>query len=242
MTERDLSIRETIQGVCVRERGFDQHSIELRSAPDGTGGEKLTFRGYASVYDHDYTISDWMGDYVESIARGAFTKSLADGADVPFKINHAGMTLARTKSGTLRLDPKDSHGLGTEADLDPKNSSVRDLQSAMERGDVDEMSFTFMPVAGGDVWSEGSTRCVRTAVNLHKGDVSVVNFGANPATAGAKMRAREFVDHPELMSDSEQHRMFERLAAKFTPAPTSAIIAAVTGISLTEAIALIGAI
>lgn len=219
MTAPDLSFRRTLgKQLVLRERSFDQHGIQLRSAPDGTGGEKLTFTGYASVYDTPYQVGDWLGPYTEVMARGCFTKTLADGADVPFKINHAGMTLARTKSGTLRLDPKNTHGLAVEADLDPRNTEVQNLRIQMDRGDVDEMSFQFGTLPGGSDWSDDGLTCVRTAVSLHKGDVSVVNYGANPATAGAKMRAREFIDHPEVMSEDEQRLLLRRLAAKFTPA------------------------
>lgn len=209
--------RAVKQVVC-RERAYDDHAVEFRSKPDGTGGEKLTFTGYASVYGHDYPINDRLGTYIETMAPGCFSQTIGDGADVPFLLNHGGMTLARTKSGTLRLDPKDSHGLLTEATLDPRNSAVRDLQSAMERGDVDEMSFSFGTMPDGSVWStdsDGNERCMRVAVSLHKGDVSAVNYGANPATAGAMMRAADFIAHPELMDEDEQRRMFERLAAKF---------------------------
>jgi hypothetical protein len=58
---------------------------------------------------------------------------------------------------------------------------VQRLETKMERGDMDEMSFAFRVKA--DKWSDDDTERTLTEVSLHKGDVSVVNFGANPATS-----------------------------------------------------------
>jgi HK97 family phage prohead protease len=159
--------------------------MEMRGVPNGTGGETFTFTGYASVTESPYEMCDFLGDYTEVIRRGAFTRTLADGADVPFKVNHAGLTLARTKSGTMRL-AEDSVGLLVEADLDPASPDVQSLRSAMDRGDIDEMSFGFRVTS--QVWSPDWTQRDITEVDLNKGDVSAVNYGANPATAGATLR------------------------------------------------------
>jgi HK97 family phage prohead protease len=126
-------------------------------------------------------MQDYLGDYTEVIRAGAFARSLAAGADVPFKVNHDGITLARTKSGTMRL-AEDSTGLHVEADLDPASPAVQTLRSAMERGDLDEMSFAFRVVS--QEWSPDWTQRDIGEVDLNKGDVSVVNYGANPHTGG----------------------------------------------------------
>jgi HK97 family phage prohead protease len=107
---------------------------------------------------------------------------------VPFKVNHGGITLARTKSGTMRL-AEDSTGLHVEADLDPRSPDVQALRSAMERGDLDEMSFAFR--VNSQEWSPDWSQRDITEVDLNKGDVSAVNYGANPATAGAVLRSRD---------------------------------------------------
>jgi HK97 family phage prohead protease len=158
-----------------RSRPFE--GMELREISGGA----LRFTGYASVTETPYEMQDWLGDYTEVVRRGAFSKTLAEGADVPFKLNHDGMTLARTKSGTMRLS-EDSTGLHVEADLDPGNGQVRDIRSAMERGDLDEMSFAFRVTR--QEWSPDYTQRDITEVNMNKGDVSIVNYGANPHTAG----------------------------------------------------------
>lgn len=167
----DLSQRAASRGARAPFR-----DMELRSQPDGTGGEVLRFSGYASVTEAPYEMEDWLGAYTEVVRRGAFAKTLAEGADVPFKVNHDGITLARTKSGTLRLS-EDSTGLLAEADLDPSSPAVQTLRSAMERGDIDEMSFAFRVTR--QEWSPDYTQRDILEVNLNKGDVSAVNFGAN---------------------------------------------------------------
>jgi hypothetical protein len=62
--------------------------------------------------------------------------------------------------------------------MDP---DVQRLAPKMSRGDMDEMSFAFR--VKRDEWSEDDTQRTLMEVSLHKGDVSVVNFGANPATS-----------------------------------------------------------
>lgn len=162
----------------VEKRHMPFQGMELRATDDGN---TLTFRGYASVTDTPYEMEDWLGTYTETVSRGAFKKTLAEGADVPFKLNHDGMSLARTKSGTMRLS-EDSTGLHVEADLDARNPVVQGIQSAMERGDLDEMSFAFRVTR--QEWNEGYTERWINEVNLNKGDVSIVNYGANPHTGG----------------------------------------------------------
>lgn len=181
----DFSIRSDRRNVA--ERRAVCKEMTLRSAQDG--GDTLTFTGYASVTDTPYEMCDFLGEYTEVVRSGAFAKTLSEGADVPFKINHEGITLARTKSGTMRLS-EDSTGLHVEADLDARSPAVQTLRSAMERGDLDEMSFGFRVTR--QEWSPDWTQRDITEVSLNKGDVSVVNYGANPATAGAVLRSRDF--------------------------------------------------
>lgn len=189
----DLTARSQRRNEIERRSIF--RDIDLSAKPDGTGGDTLTFRGYASVTESPYEIEDMFGPYTEVIRAGAFAKTLSDGADVPFKVNHAGLTLARTKSGTMRL-AEDSTGLHVEADLDPASPDVQSLRSAMNRGDVDEMSFAFRVIR--QQWSPDYDQRDITEVSLHKGDVSVVNYGANPATTGATLRG---LDLSRIMRD-----------------------------------------
>jgi HK97 family phage prohead protease len=157
-------------------------------------------------------MEDFLGEYTERIMPGAFAKSLASGADVPFKVNHSGITLARTKSGTMRL-AEDSTGLHVEADLDPRSPDVQALRSAMERGDLDEMSFAFR--VNSQEWSPDWSQRDITEVDLNKGDVSAVNYGANPATAGAVLRSRDIaLLHARGAISAEQAEALMRMSRR----------------------------
>lgn len=183
-----LAQRAQVQGVReIRSRSFA--GCELRDVPNGTGGSACLFTGYASVFNTPYTVSDSLGEYTERVRTGAFDKTLAGGADTVFLLNHEGMSLARSKSGTLRLSA-DSTGLFTEARLDPANYQVVALRSAIERGDIDEMSFAFRTLR--QAWNKDYDDRQLLELSLHQGDVSAVNYGANGATAGTvAMRKRQ---------------------------------------------------
>ncbi|PJM98124.1 histone H1 [Streptomyces sp. CB01201] len=213
----DLSARAE-RPTHIEHRNVPFKGVALRAKPDGTGGDTLTFTGYACVTEQGYEMEDWLGAYTEVVRQGAFTKTLSEGADVPFLVNHGGLTLARTKSGTLRL-AEDGTGLHTEADLDPASPHVQALRSAMDRGDVDEMSFGFWVTR--QQWSPDFDQRDILEVRLHKGDVSVVNFGANPNTAGAQLNARDVSGQLDRLTADERRDVFERLANEFQ-APAAA--------------------
>jgi HK97 family phage prohead protease len=149
--------------------------LELREQGDGS----LRFTGYAATTERPYKV----GWFVETIARGAFKRSLNNPKlDVKLLINHEGLPLADTLTRTLRLR-EDEHGLFTEADLDPSDPDVQSLASKMARGLVHEMSIGFR--APGQEWNEDRSKRRVTHVEMHRGDVSPVTFGANDTTSAA---------------------------------------------------------
>lgn len=157
--------------------------VQLRAQPDGAGGNRLLFTGYASVVEAPYTMADWLGDYTEIVRDGAFTKTLAENPDVIFCLNHGwdAAPMARTKPGTLRLSA-DSTGLAVEADLDPRRSDVYTVQSAMDAGELDAMSFAFWVTRQS--WSPDYEQRDILEVDIDGGDTSVVTWPANPTTEG----------------------------------------------------------
>jgi len=142
----------------------------LEARQDGEGNKLI---GYASVFDSP---SEPM-PFVEYVRRGAFAKTLNDGADVRLLIDHEGVPLARTKSGTLMLE-EDDRGLRVEASLDPANPDAARVISAMKRGDISQMSFAFRTIK--DSWN--SDRSVRELKEVQLYDVSVVTFPAYEET------------------------------------------------------------
>jgi HK97 family phage prohead protease len=158
--------------------------IALRAAPDGAGGSRMLFTGYASVIEEPYLMADWLGDYTEVVRSGAFDRTLAASPDVQMPIcNHNWdlIPIARTTAGTLRL-AADSTGLAVEADLDGNRADVYQLQSAMDAGELDAMSFAFYVTR--QMWSPDYEQRDIQEVDLDGGDVCVVTFPANPATTG----------------------------------------------------------
>lgn len=157
--------------------------IEVRE--DRNGDLKLV--GYASTFE-EYEMYGGPEHYgwIEKIDRNAFTKTLSQKPDLQLLINHDGMPLARTVSGNLKLSVDDG-GLKVEATLDRTDPDVQRLIPKMMRGDMDQMSFAFRVL--GQEWKcapgyEDDPMSYRliTEISLQRGDVSIVNYGANPTT------------------------------------------------------------
>jgi phage prohead protease, HK97 family len=170
----------------------ERRSIAASDFDVHSDGDSLVLKGYASIFDHPY---DVMGGsprgWTETVDKRAFDQTLAGKPDVHLLINHEGMPLARTKSGTLTLGT-DARGLLVTANLDRRDPDVQRLETKMQRGDMDEMSFAFR--VKNDSWSDDDSQRRLTEVSLHKGDVSVVNFGANPATSAQLNSLRAALD------------------------------------------------
>ena len=176
-------------------RSFGTEQFELRA--DETTG-MLKFSGYASRTDTPYPVSF----YTETIARGAFKRTLGSNPDVQLLINHgeggSGMPIARTGRNMTLVE--DSRGLKVDADLDPEDPDVQMLARKMKNGLMDQMSFAFQ-VDGerGQEWNDDYTARTIKSVSIHRGDVSVVNQGASETTS-ASIRRLEALNQLSLRS------------------------------------------
>lgn len=113
---------------ALQRRTFSE-PFKVRTNSDGTIG----VRGYAAVFD-----SEAHGEVIRS---SAFNRTIAQRDDIRLLVNHDGVPMARTKSGTLDVGV-DEHGLWFDApSLDPANPRVQELTSAMSRLDIDQCSF-----------------------------------------------------------------------------------------------------
>ena len=174
-------------------RSFDLGSVEVRGADDGSD---FTFEGVASVVDTPYEVNDQWGTFTETIRAGAFDKTLAEvtkraskmGGDVALYVNHrhADVPMASTRAGTLKLsaDPN----LRAVASLDPIRPDVIIARSAVQRGELSQMSigFSVPKDTRKDQWNADYTERVISEVRLV--EVSIVRQGANPHTE-ASMRS-----------------------------------------------------
>lgn len=153
---------------------------EIRADAEG-----LKVEGYAAVFGQEANIG---GYFREIIEKGAFSEAIGRD-DVVFLINHDGLPLARTRSGTLRLS-EDEHGLKIETTLDPEDPDVKSIAGKMKRGDLDKMSFAFVPEV--QEWDESGDIPLRTIKKAALFDVSIVT---SPAYEGTDIGLRSLEAH-----------------------------------------------
>ncbi len=159
-----------------KEEIMEKRSInyEFRAMP-----ESRTIVGTATVFNSAYD----MGWYDEEMSPEVFTNS--DMNDVVALFNHdANMVLARTKSGTLKLNLT---GNALEYSFEAPNTTLgNDLLEMVKRGDVYQSSFAFS--VEKEDWEENGggkpKRIIRSIKKVY--DVSPVTYPANPDTMVAK--------------------------------------------------------
>ena len=229
-TEAERAQLAPKRGLSRVERQYAVEGVEVRAKGDSS--TLIEFEGHAAVYDKGYDMYGGpdKGGWTEFVDAGAGKKTLSEKPDVAFLVNHTGLTLARTKADTLRL-AEDKVGLAVAADLDKRVTIVNDVAILMEAGNLDEMSFAFrvmkqrwLDVDGEEVpwWDMAGIERHITEYSLHKGDVSVVNYGANPFT-DAKLRSldealRDLTSDIETL-DEEQVRRALAYLESLLPGP-----------------------
>jgi HK97 family phage prohead protease len=166
--------------------------VEMRASTTiWNNQERAKLEGYASVVEKKYRMWDIFGEYDEVVSQGAFDETLSKNPDVAYLVNHRGVTMARTTNGSLELKA-DGKGLHSVAYVNPKRTDVRDLVTAVEDRDVTEMSFAFR-INDGE-WNDEYTEYRIHKVDLDRGDVSAVNYGASPHTSVAARQAEVIAD------------------------------------------------
>lgn len=175
------------------------YEIELRAEENPTG----IIEGVPIVFDKETIIHDYAGDFKEIITRNALNE--CDLKDVLLCINHDTnkIALARTKNGkgTMQLEIKED-GLYMRAQLDIENNAeARALYSAIQRGDVNGMSFMFR--VKKDKWtnleSEMPERRIEAISIVH--EVSVVNF---PAYNQTTISARDSKERESVLTEARR--------------------------------------
>ena len=149
---------------------------------EDTAGRHIT--GYFAVFNTTYNIAHGLS---ESIAPGAFTRTLIEQPDVRALINHdTTLVVGRTKASTLTLS-EDDHGLFGDILINPKDQDAMNAWERVNRGDVDQCSFGFDIVSEETEFREdGSIHWTIKDVDLY--EVSVCTFPAYEATS---VQARE---------------------------------------------------
>jgi HK97 family phage prohead protease len=169
------------------EQQFAQDRVEARSvaftdveiSKDG-----WSFEGLAAVYDQEVDL----GDFTESVNRGAYRKAVPSSGNIPMLYHHNAMlpVLATTGAGTLRLSDE-VRGLRVKAAIAQHyvGEAVREL---VKRGDIRGMS-------AGFIVGRGNSRVEQRASKPHR---SIMNFKQildvsptwNPAYTGTTAELR----------------------------------------------------
>jgi len=158
-----------------RETEYREVQVEDLRSDDATG----EIRGYAAVFDQRARI--W--DFDEVIQRGAFAKTIKDGADVFAFWNHdSGAILGRRKNGTLTLE-EDDHGLRVGI-KPPDTPTAQEVRQLIRDGFIDKMSIGFEVVR--QKWTDGET-ALREIIEAKLFEVSPVPI---PAYDGTTVAAR----------------------------------------------------
>lgn len=163
-----------------------------------------TIECYFAVFDDIY---DMGGGITESIDRHAFDDQL-DG-DVRALIDHdTRLVLGRTTAGTLDLSV-DEIGLKAKIHINPMDTDAMNLYRRVQRGDVNQCSFGFEPIAEeSEIKENGGVHFRVLKVKLYEG--SVVTFPAYEKTE-AHARKREAQMIKERAAEAWRVRMKERL-------------------------------
>ncbi|WP_165250187.1 HK97 family phage prohead protease [Paludisphaera soli] len=170
----------------VRRRLQQGAGFRRRDAAEGEAEGPRVLRGHAAVFGESTVLYRARGWEVREVIRpGAFRNALAERMDVRALIDHnSTLILGRTASGTLRLS-EDARGLAVEIDP-PDTQAARDLLVSIDRGDVSQMSFAFVPRKGGEVITtrmDGDLEVTTVElIDLDLYDVSAVTYPQYPGT------------------------------------------------------------
>lgn len=166
--------REAARPTALRRMVFPE-GMEVREA----AGAPTQIVGYAAVFGVEA--------HGEVIKKGAFKRSLAGERDVRAYWQHdTRFPLGRQSNGTLKLK-EDARGLWCEITPNPETSWGRDALASVGRGDVQGMSFGFMPVTASEKVVQGQR--VTELVEVELFEVSAVSEPWYEATTAA---ARDF--------------------------------------------------
>lgn len=176
-----------------------------------------TLVGFAAPFGSDTVINSWEGHFVERIAQGAFTKTLAERADkVKVLFNH-GMdpSIGDKPLGKPKVMQERDGGLWTETPLSD-TSYNQDIRALLNDGAIDGMSFRFSVVQ--DEWTKPTRKGdlpVRTLKEVRLHEFGPVTF---PAYAAATAGIRSAESYRDWQNASDEQRTAIRNILG-TPAP-----------------------
>lgn len=189
-------------GVCLRSFGF-----ELRGESDG-----FNLEGYAAVFGSPTRIRDHLGEFEESVRRGAFERSIAERSPILQWDHGRDPAVGTAPIGDITDLREDDHGLYVRARLYDHPSTGR-VRQAIKGKSVKGMSFRFTVPEGGDHWDKRDgldTREIR--------DVDIAELGpvAFPAYRDTTVSVRSLL---EQLDPDEYRALLRELAADLRDLP-----------------------
>lgn len=183
--EEKKSIEPTGEGrfeMGEHEREIRTIPCELRASRDDDH-DLLHVDGEPIVFNKTTDIG---GLFSEEIAPEAVSEKILQ--DVVFLVNHdmMGIPMARSRRNTKNSNLRfaiEKENVAMETDLDLKNPKVQELGSALDRHDVEGMSFAF--VVEKDEWTELESSYPHRRITKFKDiyEVSAVTWPAYPQTS-----------------------------------------------------------
>jgi len=150
-------------------------SFELRATDD----DGLTLEGYAAVFDDPTRIESWEGTFDETIARGAFAKTINERKPV-LQFDHGhDIATGSVPIGAIDELREDDHGLFIKARLHD-NTRVEPVRQAIASGAIDGMSFRFRVTR--EEWDETGDTPQRTIREVELFELGPVVFPAYAST------------------------------------------------------------
>lgn len=127
-------------------------AFELRA---DTTGDGFTLEGYGAVFNTPTRIDSWEGKFDETIARGAFAKTIGERKPV-LQFDHGrDAATGSVPIGAIEELREDRRGLFVRARMHD-NARVEPIRQAIASGAIDGMSFRFRVIR--EEWDESEER------------------------------------------------------------------------------------
>ncbi len=172
-------------------------------------GDGFTLEGYGAIFDSPTRIDSWEGMFDEIIARGAFTKTIAERKPV-IQFDHGrDVATGSVPIGAIEEVREDKLGLFVRARMHD-NARVEPIRQAIASGAIDGMSFRFQVVR--EEWDESGDIPVRTILEVKLFELGPVVF---PQYESTTVGVRSLLAD---LSDTERQRLIADLGAAIFPA------------------------
>ena len=182
--------------------------------------DEVTVQGYAARYGTAFEVYDLGGfRFMRRQEAGSFKRSLGQKPKVMLRLNHqTAFASTHASPPTLQLSERED-GLWYEGRVSKKNPEGLAMLIEMQRGTLTESSVAYqiMDAEYEDSVEDGVEVLTQVVLSgdLHRGDVSVVQFGMNPDTTAALQAL-------QLAGDADTaRRVLDGLSARlgFSPDP-----------------------